>query len=212
MHIRLAQLSDVQAIAEIYNQGIEDRSSTFETQPRSAMDVQPWVADMSRHPVLVVEVDGAVVAWANLSSYRARSCYAGIADFSIYLGRDVRGRGIGKALLKALLSEAEARGFWKVLSRIFTFNEASLALCQSCGFRTVGVYEKHACLEGRWLDCAIVERVFPSNQPVPDDEAAGCRSTCASFRLGASAHLGSESPSRAAVNASQAPSPLAHHR
>ncbi|WP_407588511.1 arsinothricin resistance N-acetyltransferase ArsN1 family A [Pseudomonas aeruginosa] len=173
MHIRLAQLSDVQAIAEIYNQGIEDRSSTFETQPRTAMDVQPWVADMSRHPVLVVEVDGAVVAWANLSSYRARSCYAGIADFSIYLRRDVRGRGIGKALLKALLSEAEARGFWKVLSRIFTFNEASLALCQSCGFRTVGVYEKHACLEGRWLDCAIVERVFPSNQPVPDDEAAG---------------------------------------
>lgn len=173
MHIRLAQLSDVQAIAEIYNQGIEDRSSTFETQPRTSMDVQPWVADMSRYPVLVVEVDGTVVAWANLSSYRARSCYAGIADFSIYLHRDVRRRGIGKALLKALLSEAEARGFWKVLSRIFTFNEASLALCQSCGFRTVGVYEKHACLEGRWLDCAIVERVFPSNQPGPDGEAAG---------------------------------------
>ena len=173
MHIRLAQLSDVQAIAEIYNQGIEDRSSTFETQPRTSMDVQPWVADMSRHPVLVVEVDGAVVAWANLSSYRARSCYVGIADFSIYLHRDVRGRGIGKALLKALLGEAEERGFWKVLSRIFTFNEASLALCQACGFRTVGVYEKHACLEGRWLDCVIVERVFPSNQPGPDDEAAG---------------------------------------
>ena len=173
MHIRLAQPGDVQAIAEIYNQGIEDRSSTFETQPRTAMDVQTWVADMSRYPVLVVEFDGAVVAWANLSSYRARSCYAGIADFSIYLRRDVRGRGIGKALLKALLGEAEERGFWKVLSRIFTFNEASLALCQTCGFRTVGVYEKHACLEGRWLDCAIVERVFPSNQPVPDDEAAG---------------------------------------
>ncbi|HGA2734898.1 TPA: arsinothricin resistance N-acetyltransferase ArsN1 family A [Pseudomonas aeruginosa] len=172
MQVRLAQLGDVQAIAEIYNQGIEDRSSTFETQPRTAKDVQPWVADMSRHPVLVVEVDGVVVAWANLSSCRARSCYAGIADFSIYLHRDVRGRGIGKALLKALLDEAEARGFWKVLSRIFTFNEASLALCRSCGFRTVGVYEKHACLEGHWLDCAIVERVFSSNQPGPDDEAA----------------------------------------
>ena len=165
MHIRLAQLGDVQAIADIYNQGIEDRSSTFETQPRTAKDVLPWVADMSRHPVLVVELDGAVVAWANLSSYRARSCYDGIADFSIYLRRDARGRGIGKALLNALLREAEARGFWKVLSRIFTFNEASLALCQSCGFRKVGVYEKHACLEGRWLDCAIVERLFPNNQP-----------------------------------------------
>ena len=58
------------------------------------------------------------------------------------------------------------RGFWKVLSRIFTFNHASLALCEACGFRQVGVYEKHACLEGRWLDCAIVERLFPVNQPV----------------------------------------------
>jgi len=171
MHIRLAQLGDVQAIADIYNQGIEDRSSTFETQPRTAKDVLPWVTDMSRHPVLVAELDGAVVAWANLSSYRARSCYDGIADFSIYLRRDARRRGIGKALLNALLSEAEARGFWKVLSRIFTFNEASLALCQSCGFRKVGVYEKHACLEGRWLDCAIVERVFPSNQPDTGERA-----------------------------------------
>lgn len=171
MHIRLAQLGDVQAIADIYNQGIEDRSSTFEIQPRTAKDVLPWVADMSRHPVLVVELDGAVVAWANLSSYRARSCYDGIADFSIYLRRDARGRGIGKVLLNALLHEAEARGFWKVLSRIFTFNEASLALCQSCGFRKVGVYEKHACLEGRWLDCAIVERIFPSNQPDKGERA-----------------------------------------
>ncbi|RJT92618.1 N-acetyltransferase, partial [Arthrobacter frigidicola] len=101
MHIRHAQLGDIQAIAEIYNQGIEDRSSTFETQPRTSMDVQPWIAEMPHYPVLVVEIDGAVVAWASLSSYRARSCYAGIADGSIYLRRDSRGRGIGKALLCA---------------------------------------------------------------------------------------------------------------
>ncbi|AFM67878.1 arsinothricin resistance N-acetyltransferase ArsN1 family A [Pseudomonas aeruginosa] len=171
MLVRLAKLSDSQAITDIYNQGIEDRSSTFETQPRTVEDMQPKVADMSRYPVLVVELDGEVVAWANLSSYRARSCYDGIADFSIYLRRDARGRGIGKVLLNALLAEAEARGFWKVLSRIFTFNEASLALCRSCGFRQVGVYEKHACLEGRWLDCAIVERVISSNQPVSGESA-----------------------------------------
>lgn len=75
MLVRLAKLSDSQAITDIYNQGIEDRSSTFETQPRTVEDMQPKVADMSRYPVLVVELDGEVVAWANLSSYRARSCY-----------------------------------------------------------------------------------------------------------------------------------------
>lgn len=165
MLVRLAKPEDAQSVTEIYNQGIEDRSSTFETQPRTVPDMLSRITDMTRYPVLVVEIDGEVVAWANLSSYRARACYDGIADFSIYLRRDTRGRGIGKVLLNALLAEAETRGFWKVLSRIFTFNEASLALCRSCGFRQVGVYEKHACLEGRWLDCVIVERLFPSNQP-----------------------------------------------
>ena len=67
--------------------------------------------------------------------------------------------------VQALLDEAHARGFWKVLSRIFTFNAASLALCRSCGFREVGVYERHACLEGQWLDCVIVEHLIPVNQP-----------------------------------------------
>lgn len=165
MHIRLAQLKDAAAIAEIYNQGIEDRTATFETLPRTAEEIFSRINSMERYPYLVyVDEEGQVVAWANLSSYRARACYDGIADFSIYLYRDVRGRGIGKRLLLALLEEAERRGFWKLLSRIFTFNDASLALCRSCDFRQVGVYEKHACLEGRWLDCVIVERLFPANQ------------------------------------------------
>ena len=121
---------------------------------------------MERYPTLVMVNDAdEVVAWAGLSSYRSRACYDGIADFSIYLDRSVRGQGLGKVLLQALLDEAQARGFWKVLSRIFTFNAASLALCSSCGFREVGVYEKHACLEGRWLDCVIVEHLIPANQP-----------------------------------------------
>lgn len=113
----------------------------------------------------MVDEANQVFGWAGLSSYRGRACYDGIADFSIYLDRSVRGEGLGKQLLQSLLAEAEARGFWKVLSRFFTFNHASLALCEACGFRQVGVYEKHACLEGRWLDCVIVERLFPINQP-----------------------------------------------
>lgn len=164
--IRLAEPEDAAVIAEIYNQGIEERGATFETVPRTAEEILGRITSMERYPYLVyVDEVGRVVAWANLSSYRARACYDGVADFSIYLHRDVRGRGIGKQLLLALLDEAEKRGFWKLLSRIFTFNTASLALCRSCGFRQVGTYEKHACLEGRWLDCVIVERLFPVNQP-----------------------------------------------
>ncbi len=166
MQIRLAEPKDASSIADIYNQGIKERSSTFETKPRSADDLMERISSSARYPMLVmINDDHQVVGWAGLSSYRARDCYDGIADFSIYLDSDVRGQGLGKQLLNALLEEAEARGFWKVLSRIFTFNHASLALCSTCGFRKVGVYEKHACLEGRWLDCVIVERLFPANQP-----------------------------------------------
>lgn len=166
MRVRLAEPNDTFSIAAIYNQGIEERSSTFETIPRGPADMVDRINSMERYPVLVmVEETDQVVGWAGLSSYRARACYDGIADFSIYLDRSVRGQGLGKQLLQSLLIEAEARGFWKVLSRIFTFNHASLALREACGFRVVGVYEKHACLEGRWLDCAIVERLFPNNQP-----------------------------------------------
>ncbi len=162
MRVRLAETKDTVSIAAIYNQGIEERSSTFETTPRSPTDMLDRIKSMERYPVLVmVDETDQVVGWAGLSSYRARACYDGIADFSIYLDRSVRGQGLGKQLLHSLLKEAEVLGFWKVLSRIF-----SLALCEASGFRQVGVYEKHACLEGRWLDCAIVERLFPINQPV----------------------------------------------
>ncbi|MDZ5602924.1 arsinothricin resistance N-acetyltransferase ArsN1 family A [Pseudomonas sp. RP23018S] len=165
MRIRPAETNDALAIAAIYNQGIEERSSTFETTPRNPEEMLERIQSVDRYPVLVMlgEHD-QVIGWASLSGYRARVCYNGIADFSIYLSREVRGRGLGKHLLQALLKEAQERGFWKVLSRVFTFNRASLALCEACGFRQVGVYEKHACLDGRWIDCVIVERLFPENQ------------------------------------------------
>ncbi len=165
MQIRPAEPNDAPQIAAIYNQGIEERSSTFETTPRNPADMIERLQSADRYPVLVMlDEDNQVVGWAGLSTYRARACYDGIADFSIYMSRKARGRGQSKHLLQALLKEAEARGFWKVLSRIFASNQASLALCEASGFRQVGVYEKHACLEGHWIDCVIVERIFPTNQ------------------------------------------------
>jgi len=84
----------------------------------------------------------------------------------MYVRRDWRARGVGNLLVAALISEAERLGLWKLLSRIFPFNEASRALCRKHGFREVGVYEKHARLDGRWLDVVIVERLISSNLKV----------------------------------------------
>jgi L-amino acid N-acyltransferase YncA len=159
--IRAAEARDVPAITAIYNAGIAERSATFETEPRSEEHIAARLQQLDRYPLLVAIDDaGTVVGWAGLTEYSRRACYAGIAEFSIYLARDARGHGIGKTLLLALVEAAAQRGFWKILSRVFTFNAASRALCRSCGFREVGVYEKHGRLDDRWLDVVIVERVI----------------------------------------------------
>ena len=161
MRARIARRGDAEAIAAIYNQGIEDRVATFETRPRSAEDVRAWFDGI--HPLVVVEDGGTVVAFASTSTYRPRACYDGIAEFSVYVAREARGRGAGRVAMDALIAEAERAGFWKLVSRVFTENVASLRLLRSVGFREVGTYEKHARLDGRWRDVVIVERVIPAN-------------------------------------------------
>ena len=162
--IRLANREDGAAIARIYNQGIDERGATFETEPRSVDDMQARLSDHVRFPTLVADDAGTVLGWAGLSSYRARACYAGIGEFSVYLERAARGRGVGRQLVEALVEAARERGYWKLVSRIFPFNTASRALCRACGFREVGVYEKHGCIDGQWTDVVIVERLIPENQ------------------------------------------------
>jgi phosphinothricin acetyltransferase len=153
---RLAELSDAVSLAAIYNEGIEDRVATFETRPRSEEDVRGWFD--GRHPIVVVENDGQVVAFASTSTYRPRDCYDGIAEVSVYVAREFRRRGAGRAALDALIKEAENRGFWKLVSRVFPENKASRELIRSLGFREVGIYERHGQLDGAWRDVVIVER------------------------------------------------------
>jgi L-amino acid N-acyltransferase YncA len=153
---RLAELSDAVSLAAIYNEGIEDRVATFETRPRSEEDVRGWFD--GRHPIVVVENGGQVVAFASTSTYRPRDCYAGIAEVSVYVAREFRRRGAGRAALDALIKEAENRGFWKLVSRVFPENKASRELIRSLGFREVGIYERHGQLDGAWRDVVIVER------------------------------------------------------
>lgn len=161
MNTRLAALEDAAAIATIYNQGIADRVATFETRPRTADEVQTWFDD--RHPIVVVENERGVIAFASTSTYRPRECYAGIAEFSVYVDRESRGQGAGFAAMQALIAAAEQRGFWKLVSRIFVENMASRALMQKLGFREVGVYEKHGQLDGVWRDVVIVEKLIAIN-------------------------------------------------
>jgi L-amino acid N-acyltransferase YncA len=164
VQVRVATTDDAAATAEIYNQGIEDRVATYETEPRPPKDQQAWLRSIAgRYPAVVAEIDGQIVGWAGAGPYRARDCYRGIGEFSMYVRRDWRGRGVGDLLVGGLISEAERLGLWKLLSRIFPFNEASRALCRKHGFREVGIYEKHACLDGRWLDVVIVERLISAN-------------------------------------------------
>ncbi|HEV8692839.1 MAG TPA: arsinothricin resistance N-acetyltransferase ArsN1 family A [Lysobacter sp.] len=175
IRVRSANVDDAAAITAIYNQGIAERAATFETTPRRVQDIVQRLAEIQRYPLLVAtDETNAVLGWAGLSSYRARECYAGIGEFSVYLAADARGRGIGRQLLQALVEVAREHGYWKLLSRIFLFNTASRALCRAVGFREVGIYEKHGQLEDRWLDVVIVERLIPENIPVtqPVAEAA----------------------------------------
>ena len=157
MIARPATTADAEAIAAIYNEGIADGVATFETRPRTVDDVRRWFG--GRFPIVAVEDgSGAVIAFASTSEYRPRECYAGIAEFSVYAARSHRGRGAGRLALQTLIDMAREAGFWKLVSRVFVENSASRALMRRAGFREVGIYERHARLEGRWRDVVIVEK------------------------------------------------------
>jgi arsenate reductase len=159
--VRLATPADAAAIAAIYNEGIADRIATFETEPRTPEQLHTQLIDKGdRFPTVVVERDSQVVAWASAGPYRSRSAYSGVAEHSVYVARAARGAGAGRAALEALCRAYAERGFWKIVSRIFPENVASLALHERCGFRVVGVYQRHGKLEGQWRDCVIVERLL----------------------------------------------------
>ena len=164
LYARPALPGDAAAIARIYNEGIEDRIATFETRPRSPADIEGWFD--GAHPVVVVEKEGQVIAFAATSTYRPRACYVGVAEFSVYVARSARRFGAGRLAMQALLSAAAQAGFWKLVSRVFTENAGSRALLCSLGFREVGVYERHGQLDGVWRDVVIVERLLTA-QPKP---------------------------------------------
>ena len=161
MRSRIATLLDAAAITRIYNQGIEDRVATFETRLRTEADIERWFDGV--HPIVIVEVDDRVVAFAATSTYRPRECYAGIAEVSVYVERGFRALGAGTVATQAIIQAAREAGFWKLVSRIFVENAASRRMIARCGFREVGIYEKHGRLDCVWRNVVIVELLIEAN-------------------------------------------------
>lgn len=162
MRARMARREDAAAITEIYNQGIEDRIATFETEPRAVADIEAWFDDALA--IVVVEDEaGTVGGYAVAHRYADRCCYSGIGEFSVYVRRSHRGRGVGAVAMAALVDASRERGLWKLLSRVFPENRASLALMARMGFEEIGVHRKHGKLDGVWMDTVIVERLIPEN-------------------------------------------------
>jgi phosphinothricin acetyltransferase len=159
--IRRAGADDAPALARIYNEGILDRLATLETELRSPEERHQWLAGKSeRHPVFVAACGGAVVAWASLNVFNPRRCYDHVADFSIYVARDWRGRGVAGALLDHLIEAARAIGFHKLVLAAFPFNAAGMGLYARAGFARVGLYREHGELDGKWVDIVVMEKLL----------------------------------------------------
>jgi phosphinothricin acetyltransferase len=159
--IRDATPTDAVSISRIYNQGIQDRIATLETEERTPEERRAWLlARGPRHPVLVAEIDGAMVGWGSLNVFNPRPAYDHVADFSLYVERGWRGRGMGRRLLEALTERARALGYHKLVLSAFPWNEAGMQVYRRAGFREVGIYREQGLLDGRWVDTIIMEKLL----------------------------------------------------
>ncbi|MEM7225058.1 MAG: arsinothricin resistance N-acetyltransferase ArsN1 family A [Pseudomonadota bacterium] len=158
LHLRCAKPQDVDAICQIYNEAIDDRQATLETERRDPGERGRWLAAReARYPVLVATEDGRVVAWGSLNPFNSRPCYDGVADFSVYVARDRRGEGLGGRLVEALIDLARELGYHKLVLAALARNGAGRKLYEKMGFREVGIYREQGKLDGHWEDVLLME-------------------------------------------------------
>ncbi len=162
VQIRDATREDAAAIAHIYNQGIEDRAATLETTLRTPEERAEWLSARGpRHPVLVaVDGAGAVVGWSSLNQFNPRPAYDHVADVSVYVAREQRGRGIGDALMSALEQRARRLGYHKMVLAAFPTNAPGMRLYERHDFRMVGIYHEQGLLDGKWVDVMVMEKLL----------------------------------------------------
>jgi phosphinothricin acetyltransferase len=159
--VRPATDGDAEAICAIHNQGIVDRVATLDTTLRTPDGTRSWLAERGpRHPVIVADLDGATVGWASLNRFNPRAAYDHVVDFSVYVERDRRGKGVGRELLDRLVDLARAIGYHKMVLAAMAYNGAGLALYTRVGFSRVGVYREQGQLDGKWVDVVIMEKLL----------------------------------------------------
>jgi L-amino acid N-acyltransferase YncA len=158
MELQALRPEDWPAVRAIYQAGIDGGDATFET---TAPDWATWDAAHLPGHRLVARHDGRVLGWTALAPVSDRCAYAGVAEDSVYVAPDAQGRGVGRALLAAVVASAERDGIWTVQTGIFPENQASVRLHRACGFRVVGVRERLGRLRGRWRDVLLLERRSP---------------------------------------------------
>ncbi len=159
--IRDARPDDASAIAVVYNQGIVDRVATLETEERTPEERREWLAARdSRHPVLVAEVEGAIIGFGSLNVFNPRAAYNHVADFSVYVERSWRSQGVGRRLLESLEDRARKLQYHKMVLAAFPFNAAGMALYARYGFRVVGTYKEQGRLDGQWVDTIVMEKLL----------------------------------------------------
>ena len=153
--IRRMTEGDLPAVLAIYEEGLATGAATFET---SVPTIQEW--DEKHHPHLryVYEKAGKVLGWITLSQVSAREVYKGVGEISVYIAAEVRGKGIGYALMERFIGESEKEGYWMLQSSVFKLNGPSIRLHERTGFRLVGIREKIAKRSGAWQDTLLFER------------------------------------------------------
>jgi L-amino acid N-acyltransferase YncA len=159
MELQPLRPEDWPAVRAIYEAGIATGDATFET---AAPDWPAWDAAHLADHRLVARFHGRVVGWTALAPVSDRCAYVGVAEASTYVAPEAQGRGVGRALLTAVVASAERGGIWTVQTGIFPENQASLRLHEACGFRLVGVRERLGQLHGRWRDVLLLERRSPA--------------------------------------------------
>ncbi len=147
--------SDSERVLEIYRMGLETRNATFETK---VPFWQEWDSKYLPHSRFVSEENGIVNGWAALTSFSAREVYRGVAELSIYVAGNFRGKGIGSQLMEKIIASSELNGIWTLVSSVFPGNEATLRLHDKFGFRIIGKRERIAKLDGLWKDTVLLER------------------------------------------------------
>jgi phosphinothricin acetyltransferase len=159
---RLANLGDIPSITKIFNQGVEAKIATFETKFRTVEDMNNWFSSRGeRYKVLVVTDEaGTVHGWASLNVFNSRCCYSGVADMSVYVEKEMRGRGLGKILINYLEKTAMENDFHKLVLNTFEHNEPGHRLYKSQGFREVGTYMNHGIRDGKFVNITIMEKIL----------------------------------------------------